>query len=349
MQIDIKQLKERLNRDDVVSILNSTGYSVETRTFKFCLRDEKTASAVINLDNSIHDYGSGYHGDILDLLVKHNSMSLADAIKLVANHLGMSEEQNYSYTPRAKQKTICYQNKELSDEVHKRILNTIKHFEADNNLCTFVNDDYRSEALAIAPLHIFTRATRESIKRFRDVTAYDKQNKTLVIKIHNYEGKLISFKRRRLNAKKWITAKGTHPNKQCLVSITDEEKSIFIVEEHHDYLTAILLGINVLMIPTVNYKLFNNYEVNFLKNKSLVFIPDWKSDDLTGVEVMRTLAQQMKDISYHNRIFSLPKFLNDEEVECKSDKLDLSEVVELWGEKRIPLKHILEHITSVEG
>jgi len=348
MQVNIRDLKAIVSRDDVVGILNSVGYTVETRTFKFCLREERTPSAVVNKDCSIHDYGSGYHGDILDLLTKYNGMSLSDAIRLVSDYVGFSSNSGYSYTPRPKQKSIQYHKQELSNETRRKLERTVRHFEADNDLCTFANDDYKKEMLAIAPLFVFMRTTRDAIKRFRNATLYDAQNKTLVIKIHDYKGNIISYKRRRLNGKKWITAKGTHPNKQCLISITDEDKSIFVVEGHHDYLTAILLGLNVLMIPTVSYKRFNSHEIELLEGKAIVFLPDWKNNDLSGVDTMEELGRQLDEIAYSVRIFSFPKFLKDEGVEFESDKLDLSEVVEIWGKERIPLKPVLEHLTRDE-
>ena len=331
MKIDIQELKSHLNRDDVVSILTNVGYEVDTRAFKFCLRDEKTASAVINLDNSIHDYGNGYHGDILDLLVKYNAMSLSDAIKFVANYLGISES-NSSYTPKPRKKLYREPHSELSEDIYKRITETIKHFDKDSStIC-------EKELYSIVPKWCYVQAPKTALERFKQFTTYDKSNTTLVIKIFNYDGKLISFKRRRLNAKKWITAKGTHPNNQCLFNLLDDTNPIYVVEGHHDFLTGILLDINIFMIPTVNYKKFTPCEISLFNNREIIFLPDWKADDLKGVEAMRKLALDIESITFSTRLFSLPKFLNNEKIAFTNDKLDLSEVVELWSEERVSLK-----------
>jgi len=62
-----------LSREQMASALMSLGYEVD-RTWKLKLRDEKTPSALINMDGTVHDYGSGWHGDLISLLQEfHNS------------------------------------------------------------------------------------------------------------------------------------------------------------------------------------------------------------------------------------------------------------------------------------
>jgi len=347
MSIDIKDLKARLSRDDVVGILNSVGYVVEVRTFAFCLRDEKTASAIVNTDNSIHDYGSGYHGDVLDVLVKHNHMRLPDAIKLVANYIGISIE-NYISMPPVERKAIDYRHQtRLENQTYGKMVTFLNHLDVDKHFMNITYKPYEKELFSIVPKWCYYQATLDSMKRFRNYITYDKRNDTLIIKIHDYEGKLISYKRRRFRGNKWMTAKGTHPNNQCMFSNVDDTKNVYIVEGHHDFLTAVLLGINVFMIPTVNYKNFTEFEVKLLQSRDVVFIPDWKRDDLSGMEAMLRLAMQIEDMAYSTRLFSLPKFLKDEGIAFSNDKLDLSEVVELWSVDRVSITATLEFRTKV--
>jgi hypothetical protein len=344
MQLNISDIKSQLNRDDVSSILTSFGYEVSTRDYKFRLRDENTASAIINQDGTIHDYGADYHGDILDTLQQFQNLSFSEALETLKGYIGITE--NVIVTPRAtiepKKEFISV----LSDEVYIQMIETLKWYDSKDTLQSFRNPDYKKEALAICPLWVFKQAEPTALKQFQSLTSYDFNNKTLVIRIHDYQGKLISFKRRRLNAGKWITAKDTHPNKQCLLSIKSDNNHIYIVEGHHDFLTAVLLDIDVLMIPTVNYKSFNEYEISLLKNRDVIFIPDFKEDDLSGVDAMRNLAKQIGAVARNAKVFSLPLFLESESISFTGNKLDLSEVVELWTDGLKSFVSVLEYVAD---
>ena len=335
MQQNISDIKSQLNRDDVSSILTSFGYEVSTRDYKFRLRDENTASAIINQDGTIHDFGADYHGDVLDVLQQFQNLSFTEALETLKGYIGITE--NVIVTPRANIEPKKEFISVLSDEVYIQMMETLKWYDSKDTLQSFRNPDYKKEALAICPLWVFQQAEPEALKKFQNLTSYDFKNKTLVIRIHDYQGKLISYKKRRLNAGKWITAKDTHPNKQCLVNnkaIIDSDNNflnhIYVVEGHHDFLTAVLLDIDVLMIPTVNYKAFNEYEVSLLKNRDVIFIADYKEDDFSGVDAMRNLAKQIGADARNAKVFSLPLFLESENIPFIGDKLDLSEVVELW-------------------
>jgi len=322
-----EDVKNRMNRDDVVSVLLRYGYEVSTKDYKFRLRDEKTASAIINQNGTIHDFGCHFHGDILDVLQQFNNISFIEALKVIKGHIGITEDTivvNRADIP-ARTEHISI----LSDVRHNQILKTIEWYDSQRQLQTFKNPAYKTEAIAICPIWVYQQATKESIKLFKSLTTYDFKNKTLVIKIHDYEGKLISYKRRRYNGSKWITAKDTHPNNQCLISIKSDVNHVYIVEGHHDMLTAVLLGIDVLMIPTVNYKKFTDSEVSILQGRDVILIADYSSDDDKGIKCMRNLALQVDDVASATKVFSLPKFLENENISFTGTKLDLSDVVEL--------------------
>jgi len=76
----IEDIKKELTFEIVVDILTSVGYEVKGN--KFSVRDERTASCNINYKSlNIKDYGGdGYYGDIFDLLVEYQDMSLKEAV-----------------------------------------------------------------------------------------------------------------------------------------------------------------------------------------------------------------------------------------------------------------------------
>ncbi len=342
MQVTAKDIKARLSRDDIVSILSRYGYEISTRDYKFCLRDERTPSAFINQDGTIHDYGAKLHLDLYDVLQEFNNISFTEIHKMLKDYIGITQSDiTPPIAPIAPKKDYV---STLSDERHQEINSTLNTYDnSREKYQTFNNADYRNEVLSISPLWVFKEATKEAISEFKSITTYDFHNKTLVIKIHDYQGKLISYKRRRYLSSKWITAKDTHPNKQCLMSVKSDKKHIYIVEGHHDYLTAILLGIDVIAIPTVTYKKFTDYEVSILKNRDVILIADYDVNNSRGVECMHNLGLQIDKVSNATKVFSLPKFLESENISFSGSKLDLSDVVELWSDGLEAFTNTLEY------
>jgi DNA primase len=62
------------DREQVASVLMTLGYDVN-RKWQFAARDERTPSAYINANGTIHDYGSGWHGDLADFLKDYKGLS----------------------------------------------------------------------------------------------------------------------------------------------------------------------------------------------------------------------------------------------------------------------------------
>ena len=295
--ISIQSLKDKLDLLEVVQKycevkrINNNDYLAVNNP----LRDEKTSSLHFYINTQkYYDYGSNESGDALDFISRVENISLSEVIERYKEDSDIPVVKNYQSPIREKPTTQKPQRTE--SEILAYIIRTIESFEANTELSSFKNPDYKKEALEVSPLWLYKEASKESLARFRELVTFDNLNNTIVIKIHNYLGELISFKRRRFNGSKWITAKGTHPNKQCLINnqaLQDEhgnyKEHIYIVEGHHDYLTALLLGIDCLMIPTVTYQEFNDFEMNMLKNREVVFIPDLNGDDMSGVECMKSL------------------------------------------------------------
>ncbi len=93
---DIKQLrqqiKQSLDRETTESLLSFIGYEVQ-KDHKFKLREEEnTASASVNRDGNITDFGDGWFGDPVALLHEHHGQTLPDATRYIADCLGVSYE-----------------------------------------------------------------------------------------------------------------------------------------------------------------------------------------------------------------------------------------------------------------
>ena len=89
---DIKQLKnevkQQLDNKTVAEILIFIGYEI-SRDYKFV--NDKSFS--ISKDGYIKDFGTtGFAGDIFDFIMQEKNISLPQAIKFVADFLGVKYE-----------------------------------------------------------------------------------------------------------------------------------------------------------------------------------------------------------------------------------------------------------------
>ncbi|MCZ6135545.1 hypothetical protein [Campylobacter ureolyticus] len=89
---DIKQL---LDRNTVISILNSQGFNIPFKG-NFRLRaDDKNPSASISKNGlTIKDFGSDFSGDVFDCLQTYRGMDFEQAVKCVKGFLGMGAMQS---------------------------------------------------------------------------------------------------------------------------------------------------------------------------------------------------------------------------------------------------------------
>ncbi len=88
----IKEIKLQSNKEEVIRILSYIGYEFN-RSGKFKLRtQENTASAIVNRDGNIKDFGSGWFGDVISVLKEFHGMSTVNATVYVADCLGLDYE-----------------------------------------------------------------------------------------------------------------------------------------------------------------------------------------------------------------------------------------------------------------
>lgn len=89
---DIKQL---LDRNTVISILNSQGFNIPFKG-NFRLRaDDKNPSASISKNGlTIKDFGSDFSGDVFDCLQTYRGMDFEQAVECVKGFLGMGAMQS---------------------------------------------------------------------------------------------------------------------------------------------------------------------------------------------------------------------------------------------------------------
>ena len=179
---------------------------------------------------------------------------------------------------------------DISPEALKKEFDSFEHIDLQN-------DSHSKELDLMLPRWLIKNANPIDLELFEMMSRYDKKNSTFVVGVFNngfddLRFELISYKRRRLGKVKWMTRKGTRPNNMPFVRIYRDDTPIYIVEGHHDMLTAILLGLDFIMIPTAGFKDVNTIK-DALLNADVVFIVE----DERAYRCMLGLALKIESIA----------------------------------------------------
>ena len=85
----LNEIKVALNGPETAHILQYIGYKLY-RGNKFRLRtEERTPSASIRADGYIKDFGGDFSGDLIALLREYHDMSFEEAVRYIADCLGV--------------------------------------------------------------------------------------------------------------------------------------------------------------------------------------------------------------------------------------------------------------------
>jgi len=85
-----KRLKELyLNGDEVIKLMQFLGYEFNREGFT-SIRAERTPSVRVRKDGLIKDFGSGWNGDIFDLLQQYHGLSFKDAVEYIEKAYNVS-------------------------------------------------------------------------------------------------------------------------------------------------------------------------------------------------------------------------------------------------------------------
>lgn len=89
-----KKIKEYLNPQQVAEyyLLGKGKKSGNNIFYKSPFRDEKTASFCVNNEKGFHDYGTGWHGDIISFVQELYHISAIDAAKTLIKDFALSIE-----------------------------------------------------------------------------------------------------------------------------------------------------------------------------------------------------------------------------------------------------------------
>lgn len=266
------------------------------------LREEKTSSLFFYPDTqSFYDFGTNEGGDVFDFVAKIENITTIEAKKKLSSLIGNTEP------PKAlRVKSEPIKESSISPEI---LLAEFDKFD----VIQWDNEAHKKELLELAPEWLYKEANKEDLAFFLSVVRYDKQHNTLVSKwLDNkpFSYDFITYKHRRKGQNKWVNRAGTHPNSTVFGRTLKESDVCYIVEGMHDALTAILLGINFVALPTTSYSNYEAFKTQFDGAKKVIYI----AEDVQGYKCMKTL-----DAIEKGQILSL--------TQSKETKVDLSDFV----------------------
>lgn len=118
-----KAIKEYLKPQDVAEyyISEKGKNSGDNIFYKSPFRNEKTASFCVNNTKGFHDYGTGWHGDIISFVTQLYNLKPIEAAKLLIKDFSLpievNSKVNYNEIKKYRQKNIF--NNELKDSLQK--------------------------------------------------------------------------------------------------------------------------------------------------------------------------------------------------------------------------------------
>ena len=282
---------KRVNNNDYVAVNNP-------------LRDEKTSSIHFYVDTQkFYDFGSSEGGDVFDFVSKVENISLSDAIAK------FSDGTHFTAQPRPiREKPQPIQEVVISSEQLQREFNNF-------DMLDITNSKHKEELFNVIPCWLYETANKEDLELFMALTRHDSKNNTLVAgwyKNSLLDFEIVTYKRRRLNGAKWMNRKGTHPNQTSFSRVHDEAKPIYIVEGMRDALTAVLLGLNFIAIPTTSFKNFDAINQAIHPTDEVIFI----CEDMQGYKAMKLIDPSIN--TKNTRLICLTS--------SKDTKIDLSDL-----------------------
>jgi len=309
-----QELNDLLDKEAVKDILSNLGIKIP-KSGNFSLRAEKTPSSSIYISRGkvkIKDFGSGFNGDIFDCLKEYFNMDNTSAKQYVMNYLGLSDDEVRSIPQPA--------IKPIKEEI-KQYLSQNEILAVWNKYIPLQTKYLSAQKIAevidkLIPVEYFKTAKKESKLAFLRAVKYDPTQNEPVVATFSPAGEILTIRHRRYkvydNIIKWKSLKNTPANKYTQIRITNPADPIFIIEGTHDYITALLLDINFIALPSKTYKQFKNEELALLKGNKYDFVvlPDLDFKNQTEEKYKKFIKELHTSINA--LIPQLEAFIKDE-------------------------------------
>lgn len=275
--------------------LQSRGYEVD-KNFKFKIRkDERTPSASIYKDGKIHDFGTGWHGDIVDFMVAFENLGKREAFAIAKSFTNQSIN-NTTFKPNI-QMNIQEQN-------------SAKHLERDEALEKFQaykvgRDLNQARFKELVNQTIHTANNNGLNQQLKELLGYDSKRDRITMPIIDSDGNVANFWAYNPNYKEYkVLFEKNRPREIFNIQIlnkTKKDEVIYICEGEKDALNAINLGINAIGMPSASSKI-KDKDLNLFKDRSICIVFDV---DVSGKNGAIALKNQLQSVTSQVQILNL--------------------------------------------
>jgi len=227
------------------------------------LRSERTCSLKLyRATNTYSDFGDEA-GDVISFYMKATGCDFKKAIEDLS---GENLEKPKKLEP------IKNNNTYMLPEAIERAFNSIFHKNIN-----FKNEQQLEKLKTIAPLWVYSEADKADLTFFKSITKWVQNLTTTIHKMPDRNDISHTMKYRyyfdeeKNKMIKWRTVTGTKSS-YLYCRLTNRD-TILIVEGARDFLTASLLGFDVVSLYSKNYK-FTEDDYKLLENKKCIFMDD---------------------------------------------------------------------------
>ncbi len=167
-------------------------------------------------------------------------------------------------------------------------------------------DSHKKEMHELFPRYLLEGRDDVDWRLFLSMSRYDRRNNTLVVGCFDNQMlkfKLISYKWRYKDGIKWKTRAGTSPNNTPLIRIYTDERAVYVIEGHRDSVTAILLGLDFIMLPYAGYRIKKNISlIKEVTDRRLIFLVEDEAAYKCMLNVASILKNTASDIELKNLV-----------------------------------------------
>lgn len=217
----------KTSRENMAGALMSLGYEV-SRQWQFKLRDEQTPSAKINMDGSVHDFGSGFHGDLIDILQEYRNMDFKSAKQEAEKLLG--QEIKFDFT-KFEKTTDKINTKPLPDSfmVPHRI-------DAKNNRQAYLHE-LKELFLGKYDNEEYVAAKWENILKVAEKydIQFHKDSNRLIMPIRNDKGQIMTFWKYKKRGQDFIRENGKVIKHRKVLYTKNRQRPPFAIQDIREF------------------------------------------------------------------------------------------------------------------
>ncbi|MDD5785946.1 toprim domain-containing protein [Campylobacter lanienae] len=275
----------KLSPHQTALFLQNRGYEVD-KFYKFKIRpNEKISSASIYKDGKIHDFGTGWHGDIIDFMVAFENLSKQEAFAIAKDFT--NQPINNIFKPN---------NTQTHTQTH-----TAKCFERDEALEKFQaykigRDLNQARFKELVNQTIHTANNNGLNQQLKELLGYDSKRDRITMPIIDSDGNVANFWAYNPNYKEYkVLFEKNRPREIFNIQIlnkTRKDELIYICEGEKDTLNAINLGINAIGMPSANSKI-KDKDLNLFKDRRICIVFDVDESGRNGAIALKNQLQSV--------------------------------------------------------